>query len=68
MVGAVSALPATTEDTSVTQSQLTLADIPYVNAIIAMAIVAGLLTMVTLGVFGAETLAERNIYFKLHKW
>ena len=68
MVGSITQLAAASPVETLIDSQLKLSSIPYIDGIIVMAIVSFFLVSTTLGVCIAETLAERKIFFKMHRW
>lgn len=61
-------LPDTTEDHTLLSSSLSINDLPYMNAIIALTVIAGILILITSSVFIVETLAMKQIIFRLRRW
>lgn len=68
MVGSITQLAAASPAEVLIGSQLQLSSVPYIDGIIVMVAVAFFLVATTLGVSIAETLAERKIFFKMHRW
>jgi hypothetical protein len=68
IVGNIKPLTAVSAEEALISSQLAIEDIPYVNAIIAMSVISFFLVATTVGVAAAEYMADKKIFFEMHRW